>query len=169
MHQQFLGWTGSNGTTAQKSVSIDKGTTGNKSYTANWTPINYTITYNLDERYVQKKDDPYLETREKEDAFVERIVSQVTEKILTNLPTLAGMYMMQQQAMLTAGLQNAGMPVMNFTADPTNANMMEAGAQKVTKSIKSGMAENQAATKKSEDILDEEPEDNEFPDFSFGM
>ena len=100
------------------------------------------------ERYVQKKDDPYLETREKEDAFVERIVSQVTEKILTNLPTLAGMYMMQQQAMLTAGLQNAGMPVMNFTADPTNANMMEAGAQKVTKSIKSGMAENQAATKK---------------------
>ena len=97
------------------------------------------------ERYVQKKDDPYLETREKEDAFVERIVSQVTEKILTNLPTLAGMYMMQQQAMLTAGLQNAGMPVMNFTADPTNANMMEAGAQKVTKSIKSGMAENQAA------------------------
>lgn len=121
------------------------------------------------ERYVQKKDDPYLETREKEDAFVERIVSQVTEKILTNLPTLAGMYMMQQQAMLTAGLQNAGMPVMNFTADPTNANMMEAGAQKVTKSIKSGMAENQAVTKKSEDILDEEPEDNEFPDFSFGM
>ena len=121
------------------------------------------------ERYVQKKDDPYLETREKEDAFVERIVSQVTEKILTNLPTLAGMYMMQQQAMLTAGLQNAGMPVMNFTADPTTANMMEAGAQKVTKSIKSGMAENQAATKKSEDILDEEPEDNEFLDFSFGM
>lgn len=90
------------------------------------------------ERYVQKKDDPYLETREKEDAFVERIVSQVTEKILTNLPTLAGMYMMQQQAMLTAGLQNAGMPVMNFTADPTNANMMEAGAQKVAKSIKVG-------------------------------
>lgn len=121
------------------------------------------------ERYVLKKDNPYLETREKEDAFVERIVSQVTEKILTNLPTLAGMYMMQQQAMLTAGLQNAGMPVMNFTADPTNANMMEAGAQKVTKSIKSGMAENQAATKKSEDILDEEPEDNEFLDFSFGM
>ncbi len=114
------------------------------------------------ERYVQKKDDPYLETREKEDAFVERIVSQVTEKILTNLPTLAGMYMMQQQAMLTAGLQNAGMPVMNFTADPTNANMMEAGAQKVTKSIKSGMAENQAATKKSEDILDEEPEDANY-------
>ena len=121
------------------------------------------------ERYVQKKDDPYLETREKEDAFVERIISHVTEKILENLPTLAGMYMMQQQAMLTAGLQNARVPMMNFTAGATNVNMTEAGAQNVDKSIKSGMAENQAATKKSEDILDEEPEDNEFLDFSFGM
>jgi len=46
------------------------------------------------ERYVQKRADPYLKTREKEDVFMERIVSQVTEKILTNLPTLAGMYMM---------------------------------------------------------------------------
>ena len=41
----FVGWTGSNGTTAQKTVSIAKGSTGNKSYTANWTPINYTIKY----------------------------------------------------------------------------------------------------------------------------
>lgn len=32
----FVGWTGSNGTTAQKSVSIDKGTTGNKSYISMW-------------------------------------------------------------------------------------------------------------------------------------
>ena len=33
----FKGWTGSNGSTAQTSVSISKGSTGNKSYTANWT------------------------------------------------------------------------------------------------------------------------------------
>ena len=39
---------------------------------------------------MQKKDDPYLETREKEDAFVERIVSQVTEKILMKGYTTAG-------------------------------------------------------------------------------
>ena len=43
----FNGWTGSNGKTPQKSVSIAKGTTGNKSYTANWTPTNYTIGYTL--------------------------------------------------------------------------------------------------------------------------
>ena len=56
-----------------------------------------------------------------------------------------------------------------FTADPTNANMMEAGAREGDQEYKKWMAENQAATKKSEDILDEEPEDNEFLDFSFGM
>ena len=43
----FTGWTGSNGTTAQTSVSIAKGSTGNKSYTANWTPKTYTISYTL--------------------------------------------------------------------------------------------------------------------------
>ena len=43
----FKGWTGSNGSTAQTSVSIAKGSTGNKTYTANWTPITYNITYDL--------------------------------------------------------------------------------------------------------------------------
>lgn len=45
----FNGWTGSNGTSPQKNVTIPRGSTGNKSYTANWesttislSPINYT-------------------------------------------------------------------------------------------------------------------------------
>ena len=38
----FAGWTGSNGTAPQTSVSIAKGSTGNKNYTANWIP-----TYSL--------------------------------------------------------------------------------------------------------------------------
>jgi len=41
----FVGWTGSNGNTPQTTVQITKGSTGNKTYTANWTPITYTITY----------------------------------------------------------------------------------------------------------------------------
>ena len=45
----FTGWTGSNGTTAQKTVTISKGTTGNKTYTANWnkntTPVDPNKTY----------------------------------------------------------------------------------------------------------------------------
>ena len=40
----FKGWTGSNGSTAQTSVSIAKGSTGNKTYTANWTANTYTVT-----------------------------------------------------------------------------------------------------------------------------
>ena len=44
----FAGWTGSNGNSPQATGSINKGsTTGDKTYTANWTPINYTITYDL--------------------------------------------------------------------------------------------------------------------------
>ena len=34
----FLGWTGSNGETPETEVSIANGSTGNKSYTAHWTP-----------------------------------------------------------------------------------------------------------------------------------
>ena len=42
---EFTGWTGSNGETAQKEVSIAKGSIGNREYTANWEMITYTITY----------------------------------------------------------------------------------------------------------------------------
>ena len=41
----FAGWTGSNGTTAQTSVSIAKGSTGNKTYTATWKANKYYIVY----------------------------------------------------------------------------------------------------------------------------
>ena len=42
----FTGWTGSNGTTASTSVSISKGSTGNKSYTANWSINSYYFDLN---------------------------------------------------------------------------------------------------------------------------
>ena len=50
----FTGWTGSNGTTAQTSVSVVKGTTRDLHFTANWTPATDTpyvvrhYTENLD-------------------------------------------------------------------------------------------------------------------------
>ena len=49
------------------------------------------------DRCVAKGNDPYLETREKEDAFVERIVEVVEKKVMSNLPALFGMYMAQMQ------------------------------------------------------------------------
>ena len=98
------------------------------------------------ERHLRKKRDPYLETREKEDAFVERIVAQVAEKTLANLPTLAGMYLIQQQAVLTAGFQST-----------VNGN----GNGR----IKQGHTAEAVLGESAE----EEPEDNEFLDYSFGV
>lgn len=43
----FIGWTGSNGDTPQTTVTIAIGSTGNKSYTANWEAVTYTISYDL--------------------------------------------------------------------------------------------------------------------------
>ena len=49
------------------------------------------------DRCIAIKNDPYLETREKEDAFAERIVETVEKKVISNLPALFGMYMAQMQ------------------------------------------------------------------------
>jgi uncharacterized protein (TIGR02145 family)/uncharacterized repeat protein (TIGR02543 family) len=43
----FAGWTGTNGTTPQTTVSIQIGSTGSRNYTANWTLIPYTVTFNV--------------------------------------------------------------------------------------------------------------------------
>lgn len=40
----FTGWTGSNGTSANKTVTIPNGTRNDLSYTANWSVKNYTVT-----------------------------------------------------------------------------------------------------------------------------
>ena len=50
------------------------------------------------DRRMAMRNDPYLETREKEDAFAERIVEAVEKQVLSNLPVLFGMYMAQMQA-----------------------------------------------------------------------
>ena len=42
----FLGWTGSNGNINQTNVIVQKGTTGNLSYTANWNPNSYLVDVN---------------------------------------------------------------------------------------------------------------------------
>lgn len=49
------------------------------------------------ERHLDKKNDPYLETREKEDAFADRIVERVEKKVLSNLPALLGLYVMKNE------------------------------------------------------------------------
>lgn len=76
-------------------------------------------------RHLALKEDPYLESREKEDAFVKGIIEAVEQKVLDNLPGLAGMYMMQQQSLLSVlGLQGM-VPVQQQVSMP----QMVAGMQ----------------------------------------
>ena len=43
-YYDFAGWTGTDLSAATKTVTIAKGSTGNRSYTATWTPKTYTVT-----------------------------------------------------------------------------------------------------------------------------
>ena len=102
------------------------------------------------DRHLAISDDPYLETREKEDAFADRIVEKVEQKVLGNLPQLIGIYLLQQQNILAMG----------------NSAQME--------SYMKGNGETQALysgdgiLQKGGEAETEEPEENEFLDFSFG-
>lgn len=44
--RSFIGWSGSNGNTPQLTVTIAKGTIGNKSYVANWNTMTYVVKFN---------------------------------------------------------------------------------------------------------------------------
>ena len=47
----FDGWTGSNGNTPQKTLTIPQGSKGDRKYKAEWKIINYNISYNLNNGY----------------------------------------------------------------------------------------------------------------------
>ena len=109
------------------------------------------------DRHLKKKDDPYLETREKEQEFTNRIIEAVQGSVFANLPALAGMYLMSQQ-------QNLSLPVMNGT------NSMVIG----TTQVKAGNGTNtipQAETTEVSEKVDEPKEEplaaEELPDNDF--
>ena len=102
------------------------------------------------ERHLQRKKDSYFETREKEDAFAERMVQMVEKKVLANLPALAGMYQMQQ-SMMMAGLMGTGQSVGSFYPTMNTVPVMPAKMEQPSEKSDSN-----------------EPEENEFLDYSFG-
>ncbi len=55
---EFIGWTGSNGDIPSKTVSIQTGSVGSKSYTANWKALDYSITYDLDGGMLSSENPP---------------------------------------------------------------------------------------------------------------
>lgn len=94
-------------------------------------------------------NDPYLETREKEDAFAGRIV-EVEQKVLGNLSQLIGIYLLQQQNILAMG-NNARAE--NYLKDSGDVQVLSSGG---------GILQNGGEAET------EEPEENEFLDISFG-
>ena len=55
---------------------------------------------------MKKQADPYFETREKEDAFADRIVDVIEKKVFSMLSTMVGMAFMQQMAGTNGGAGN---------------------------------------------------------------
>lgn len=102
------------------------------------------------DRHLAIKDDPYLETREKEDAFADRIVEKVEQKVLGNLSQLIGIYLLQQQNILATG-NDARME--NYLKDNGEMQVLSSG---------DGILQNGGEAETGE------LEENEFLDFSFG-
>lgn len=102
------------------------------------------------DRHLAISDDPYLETREKEDAFADRIVEKVEQKVLGNLSQLIGIYLLQQQNILATG------------NDARAENYLKNIGEMQVLSSGDGILRN------SGEAETEEPEENEFLDFSFG-
>ena len=123
------------------------------------------------DRCVAIGNDPYLETREKEDAFAERIVEAVEKKVLSNLPVLFGMYMAQMQFFplsVPVGAYPAaqgGMMYGQASANGTNnGNAVMNGA---VSSSASNLADTGAALQGKEVTAESvtEPPDNDLIDF----
>lgn len=101
------------------------------------------------DRHLVISDDPYLETREKEDAFADRIVEKVEQKVLGNLSQLIGIYLLQQNILATGNVARAE----NYLKENGEMQVLSSGG---------GVLQNGG------EVEIEEPEENEFLDFSFG-
>lgn len=128
------------------------------------------------DRCVAAEHDPYMETREKEDAFAERIVEAVEKKVISNLPVLFGMYMAQMQSfslsvpMGAYAAAHGGMVYGQALADGAgNGNVVMRGA---VSSAVSNPADTGTVVQSAEDMQEKaeietstEPPDNELIDF----
>ena len=101
------------------------------------------------DRHLAISDDPYLETREKEDAFADRIVEKVEQKVLGNLSQLIGIYLLQQNILATGNDARAE----NYLKENGEMQVLSSGG---------GILQNGGEAETEE--LDE----NEFLDLRFG-
>ena len=130
------------------------------------------------DRHLDKKQDPYLESREKEEAFTQNIVKAVEQKVLDNLPGLAAMYMMQQQSLLSVMGMQGVVPVQQMQAHMTMP-QMSTGMQMSGKVVASAQGQEQSAmiddsgsgnmdyTEEDVKKYQMDPDINDLLDFSF--
>lgn len=132
------------------------------------------------DRHLAKRQDPYLESREKEDAFVKRIVDAVEQKTLDNLPGLAAMYMMQQQSLLSVMSLQGMVPVQQQMQDQVPlsqvmgmqmpgqiATSVKEQEQEAEAMVSGATRDNRKYTEDDVNKYEMEPELNELLDFSF--
>lgn len=110
------------------------------------------------EKCIKQEQDPYFETREKEDAFSDRIVKSVEEKVLSNLPALIGNYVMYVQQV---PLQNASMVGQSEVANSTGIFNTTTATSAINSSGVVVESDSDDLSKES----DFEIEENEFLDF----
>ena len=129
-------------------------------------------------RHLAIKNEPYLESREKEDAFVKNIVEAVDQKVLDNLPVLAGMYMMQQHSLLSVlglqgimpGQQQAKVTIPQMVAGMQMSGQVSASVQESKQGQETMVGGDGCRIKdytEDEKKYRMEPDFNEFLDFSF--
>ena len=120
------------------------------------------------DRHLDKKQDSYLESREKEEAFTQNIVNAVEQKVLDNLPGLAVMYMMQQQSLLSVRGMQGVVPVQQqvYPSEQAEMPIQAVGHEQPVTGDKS-VSENRDYTEEDVKKYQMDPDINELLDFSF--
>ena len=120
------------------------------------------------DRHLDKKQDPYLESREKEEAFTQNIVNAVEQKVLDNLPGLAAVYMMQQQSLLSVMGMQGVMLVQQQVYPSGQAEMpIQAVGQEQPVTGDKSVSGNKDYTEEDVKKYQMDPDINELLDFSF--
>lgn len=120
------------------------------------------------DRHLDKKQDSYLESREKEEAFTQNIVNAVEQKVLDNLPGLAVMYMMQLQSLLSVRGMQGVVPVQQQVYPSEQAEMpIQAVGQEQPVTGDKSVSENRDYTEEDVKKYQMDSDINELLDFSF--
>lgn len=133
----FRGWTGSNGTVPQKSVTIPANTIGDKAYTANWRPADYKI---------------FVDSETGEEVVLEETELNKGKYKIVEVQSSPGYILANPNPYQTFVIDDSGVKVLSFNNTPNelqikkyNENNVELSGAKV-KVWKAGTSESSAIT-----------------------